>query len=78
MKPARFTKAIALSFALGAVLSVGTDRNITHQVQAISLAKAQAVGAGVMKAVSGKVGEWLEQGLEVVLKGLADRLAQSE
>lgn len=77
MKPLTLAKAMALSFALGAILSVGSDPNIMRQVQAIAIAKVQAVGSGAMKAVSGKVGEWLEQGIEAVLKGLADHLAQS-
>lgn len=77
MKPTKLAKAIALSFALGAILSVGSDPNITRQLQAIALAKVQAVGTDAMKAVSGKVGEWFEQGFEAVLKGLTDHLAPS-
>ena len=77
MKPLNLAKAMALSFALGAILSVGSDPNITRQVQAIALAKIQAVGAEAMKSVSSKVGEWLEQGFEALLKGLADHLAPS-
>jgi uncharacterized membrane protein len=77
MKPLRFAKAMFLSFVLGAVLSVGSDLNIMHQAQAIALAKVQTLGADAMKAISSKVGAWLEQGLDAVLKGIADHLAQS-
>ncbi len=77
MKPLKLAKAMALSFVLGAILSVGSDPKLTHQLQAIAIAKVQAVGTDAMKAVSVKVGEWLEQGLDGVLKGITDHLAQS-
>ena len=77
MKPLNLAKAMALSFTLGAILSVGSDPKLTRQVQAIAIAKVHAVGSGAMKTVNGKVGEWLEQGFESVLKGLTDHLAPS-
>lgn len=77
MKPLNLAKAMALSFILGAILSVGSDPRLTRQVQAIAIAKVQEVGTDAMKAVSSKAGEWLEQGLDGVLKGIGDHLAQS-
>jgi hypothetical protein len=44
MKPLKLAKAMALSFALGAILSVGSDSKLTHQAETIALSQAQAIG----------------------------------
>jgi hypothetical protein len=66
MKPARLAKAIALSFALGAILSVASDPNLTRQVEAIAQAQAQATATSAMQSLSKTLGHWLD----AVLKGI--------
>jgi hypothetical protein len=51
MKPLRLAKAIALAFALGAILSVGSDPKLTHQVQAMAISQAQAIASSAMQKV---------------------------
>ena len=73
MKPLKLAKAMALSFALGAILSVGSDPKLTHQVEAIALSKAQATATSAIQSLSTTLG----QGLGAVLKGLAKQSKQS-
>ena len=79
MPPLKLTKALALSFTLGAVLSVASDTAITHQLQAIAAAQAQAVvkqsthaaaiaGAKAAKAVGAKLEEWASAGGNALLR----------
>jgi hypothetical protein len=55
MKPLKLAKALALSFALGAILSVGSGPKLTHQVEAMAQAQAKAIATSAMR----KVWEWL-------------------
>jgi hypothetical protein len=68
MKPLKLTKAIALSFALGAILSVGSDPKLTRQAEAMAVAKAQAITTSAVQSLGRTLGYWLEQGLDAVLK----------
>jgi hypothetical protein len=68
MKPLNLAKATALAFALGAILSVGSDSAITHQVEAMALAQAQAIATSAVQSLGRTLGYWLEQGLDAVLK----------
>jgi hypothetical protein len=70
MKPARLAKAIALAFALGAILSVASDPNLTRQAEAMAVAKAQAIATSAMQKVGSTLGDWLEQWLDTALKGI--------
>ena len=69
MPPLKLAKSLALSFSLGAVLSVASDTAITHQVQQLVVTQAQAVaqqaahamadaGAKATRAVAAKLSEW--------------------
>jgi hypothetical protein len=62
MKPARLAKAIVLSFALGAILSFGTDPKLTRQVQAIAQAQAKAIATSAIRKVGVWLGHWVEMG----------------
>jgi hypothetical protein len=62
MKPAKLAKAIALSFAIGAILSVATDSKLTRQVQAIAQAQAQAIASSAIRKVGVWLGHWVEMG----------------
>ena len=77
MKPLKLAKAIALSFALGAILSVGSDPKLTHKAEAIALSKAQATATSAMQKVGSTLGDWLKQGLDAALKGLVEQSKQS-
>ena len=79
MPPLKLAKALALSFALGAVLSVASDTAITHQVQRLAVAQAQAVatktthavadaGTKTARAVGAKLREWARDGMEALVK----------
>jgi hypothetical protein len=68
MKPLRLAKATALAFALGAILSVGSDPAITRQVEAMAISQAQAIATSAMQSLSKTLKHWLEQGLDAVLK----------
>jgi hypothetical protein len=68
MKPARLAKATALAFALGAILSVGSDPKLTHQVEAMAQAQAKAIASSAIQSLSKTLKHWLEQGLDAVLK----------
>lgn len=61
MKPARLAKAIALAFALGALLSFGSSPVITRQVEAMAVSKVQAIATSAMQKVGSTLGDWLEQ-----------------
>ena len=63
MPPLKLTKSLALSFLLGAVLLVASDATITHQVQLLAVAQAQAVAQRAAHAVGAKLGEWAKEGL---------------
>jgi hypothetical protein len=65
MKPLKLAKATALAFALGAILSVGSDPKLTHQVEAMAQAQAKAIATSAMQALSTTLGHWLD----AVLKG---------
>ncbi len=73
MKPLNLAKALTLSFALGAILSVSSDPKLTHQVQAIALSKTQVIATNAMQKVSSMLG----QGLDAALKGLAKQFSPS-
>jgi hypothetical protein len=64
MKPRKLIKGLALSFTLGAILSVGTDPAITQQVPAIAMAKAGFVGNQVEK--------WVREGASALLKQIVN------
>jgi hypothetical protein len=64
MKPAKLAKAIALSFALGALLSVGSDPAIMQQVEAIAQAQAQAIATSAMQSLGKTLGQWLDSALK--------------
>ena len=79
MPPLKLAKALALSFTFGAVLSVASDTAITHQVQHLAVAQAQAVaqqtahamadaGAKATRVVAAKLSEWAQDGMEVLVK----------
>lgn len=68
MKPPKLAKAMALSFALGAILSVASDPNIMHQAEAMALSQAQAITTSAMQSLGKTLGHWLEFGLDGVLK----------
>jgi ABC-type nitrate/sulfonate/bicarbonate transport system substrate-binding protein len=68
LKPAKLIKATALAFALGAILSVGSDPAITRQAETIALAQAQATATSAVQSLGRTLGYWLEQGLDAVLK----------
>jgi hypothetical protein len=68
MKPAKFIKATALAFTLGAILSVGSDPKLTHQVEAMAGSQAKAIATSAMQSLSKTLKHWLEQGLDAVLK----------
>ena len=79
MPPLKLAKSLALSFSLGAVLSVASDTAITHQVQQLAITQAQAVaqqaahamadaGAKATRAVAAKLSEWAQDGMEAVVK----------
>ena len=75
MPPLKLAKSLALSFSLGAVLSVASDTAITHQVQQFAIAKTQAVAqqaahamAKATRAVGAKLSEWAQDGMEAVVK----------
>jgi membrane protein YqaA with SNARE-associated domain len=70
MKPLRLAKAIALSFALGAILSVTSDTTLVHQVEAMALAQAKVIATSAMQKVGSTLGDWLEQWLDTALKGI--------
>jgi hypothetical protein len=76
MKPLKLIKAMALAFALGAILSVGSDSKLTHQVEAMALAQAQAIATSAVQKVGSTLGHWLEQGLDALLKGIAKKVFQ--
>ena len=77
MKSLKLAKAMALSFALGAILSVGSDPKLTHQVQAIALSKAHATATSAMQKVGSTLGYWLEQGANAALKGITKQFTSS-
>jgi hypothetical protein len=64
MKPLKLAKALALSFALGAIFSIGSDPNITRQVQAIAQAQAQAIATSAMQSLGKTLGQWLDSALK--------------
>jgi hypothetical protein len=64
MKPARFAKATALAFALGAILSVGSSPTITRQVEAMAQAMAQAIATSAMQSLGKTLGQWLDSALK--------------
>ena len=79
MLPLNLAKSLALSFLLGAVLSVASDTAITHQVQQLAVTQAQAVaqqaahavadaGAKATRAVGAKLGEWAKDRMEAVVE----------
>ena len=68
MPPLNLAKSLALSFSLGAVLSVASDTAITHQVQRLVVAQAQAVATKTAHAVGAKLSEWARDGVEAVVK----------
>ena len=75
MPPLNLAKSLALSFLLGAVLSVASDTAITYQVQQLAIAKTQAVaqqaahaGAKATRAVAAKLSEWAQDGMEALVK----------
>ena len=75
MPPLNLAKSLALSFSLGAVLSVASDTAITHQVQQLAITQAQAVaqqaahaGAKAARAVGAKLSEWAQDGMEALVK----------
>jgi hypothetical protein len=68
MKPLKLAKALALSFALGAILSVGSGPKLTHQVEAMAQAQAKAIATSAMQKVGSTLGNLLEQGLDAALK----------
>ncbi len=76
MKPARLAKAMALSFALGAILSVGSDSKLTRQVEAMALSKAQATATSAMRSLSSTLEHWLDLGTDAVLKGIVKQVFQ--
>jgi hypothetical protein len=78
LKPARLAKAIALAFTLGAILSVGSDPNLTHQVEAMAVSQAQAIATSVMQSLGKTLGHWLGQGLDTALKGIVEQFSQSK
>jgi hypothetical protein len=55
MKPLKLVKATALSFALGAILSVTSDSKLMHQVEEIAFSEASGIATSAMR----KVWEWL-------------------
>jgi hypothetical protein len=64
VKPLKLAKAIALAFALGAILSVGSDPKLTHQVEAMAGSQAKVIATSAMRSL----GRTLGQGLDAVLK----------
>jgi hypothetical protein len=79
MHPRKLLKGLLLSFTLGAVLSVASDTDATHQVQRLVVAQAQAfakhsahavveAGAWATRAVGAKLEEWAKGGMEAVIK----------
>jgi signal transduction histidine kinase len=70
VKPLKLAKAIALAFALGAILSVGSDPKLTHQAETMAQAQAKAIATSAMQALSTTLGHSLELGLDAVLKGV--------
>jgi hypothetical protein len=68
LKSLRLAKATALSFALGAILSVGSSPAITHQVEAMAQAQAQAIASNAMQSLGKTLGHWLEQGLKGIVE----------
>ena len=68
MPPLKLAKALSLSFALGGVLSIASDTAITHQVQRLAVAQAQAVATKTAQAVGAKLREWAQDGMEAVVK----------
>ena len=79
MPSLKLAKALALSFSLGAVLSVASDAAITHQVQRLAVAQAQVVvkqsthaaaiaGAKATRAVGAKLEEWASAGGNALLR----------
>jgi hypothetical protein len=77
MKPVRLAKATALSFALGAILSVASDSALMHQAEAMALSKAQTIATSAMQKVGSTLEHWLEQGLDAVLKGITKQFSRS-
>jgi hypothetical protein len=72
VKPARLAKALALSFTLGAILSVCSSPEITHQAETMAQAQAKAIATSAMQSL----GHWLELGLNAVLKGIVKQVFQ--
>lgn len=68
MKPLKLAKAMALSFALGAILSVGSDPTLTHQVQVITLSKAQVIVTSAMQSLGKLLGHWLDAALKWIVE----------
>ena len=77
MKPLKLAKAMALSFALGAILSAGSDPKLTRQVQAIALSKTQAIATSAMQKVGSTLGNLLEPVWDAALKGIVKQVLPS-
>ena len=88
MPPLKLAKALALSFTFGAVLSVASDTAITHQVQHLAVAQAQAVaqqtahamadaGAKATRAVAAKLSEWAQDGIDMLVKEVVKQFEKS-
>lgn len=77
MKPLKLAKAMALSFALGGILSVGSDPTLTHKAEAIALSKTQAIATSAIQKVGSKLGHLLEDGLDAALKGIVKQVLPS-
>jgi hypothetical protein len=60
-----------LSITLGVILSVGSDHAIMHQVQQLALSKVQATVSRAIQSLNRMLGQWIEQGADVVLKEIA-------
>jgi hypothetical protein len=56
MKPAKLIKATALAFALGTILSVGSDPAIMHQVEAMAVPHAKAIATSAMQSLGKTLG----------------------
>jgi hypothetical protein len=78
LKPRRLMKGLALSFALGAILSVGSEPKLIRQVEAIALSKAQATATIAMQSLSATLGHWLQQGLNAALREITKQFTSSE
>ena len=77
MPPLKLTKSLALSFALGAVLSIASDTAITRQVQRLAVAQAQAVATKTAHAVGAKLREWAKDGVEAVREEILKQFEKS-